>query len=108
MECIDLTHVLLDFYASSVRRLIEHLPHDNSDSWREHLESSSGDVIENILVSAVRNVAKQIIEHDSSNMLTKRLRERAPSARLSTVTPLSKHVLRFHKLSEGKAGSRSG
>jgi len=43
-----------------------------------------------------------------SNMLTKRLRERAPSARFSGVTPLSKHVLRFHKLSEGKAGSRSG
>lgn len=41
-------------------------PDDNSDSWREHLESSSRDGIENILVSAVRNVAKQIIEHDSS------------------------------------------
>src|SRR5207248_632051 len=43
-----------------------------------------------------------------SNMLTKRLRERVPSARFSAVTPLSKHVLRFHKLSEGKAGSQSG
>ncbi|MEK6282532.1 MAG: gamma-glutamylcyclotransferase family protein [Acidobacteriota bacterium] len=43
-----------------------------------------------------------------SNMLTKRLRERVPSARFSAVTPLSKHVLRFHKLSKDKLGSRSG
>ncbi|MDX6560182.1 MAG: hypothetical protein QOF72_3231 [Blastocatellia bacterium] len=43
-----------------------------------------------------------------SNMLTKLLRDRAPSARFSAVTRLSKHVLRFHKISEDKAGSRSG
>src|SRR5436189_283231 len=73
-----------------------------------HLTSASQSESTLDILSADRNFVKQIIKHDSSNMLTKRLRERAPSALLSTVTPLSKHVLRFHKLSEGKAGSRSG
>jgi hypothetical protein len=43
-----------------------------------------------------------------SNMLTRRLRQRVPSARFSAVTTLAQHVLRFHKLSIDKKGNRSG
>jgi AIG2 family protein len=43
-----------------------------------------------------------------SNMLTKRLRQRTPSARFSAVTKLTQHVLRFHKRSEDKTGHKSG
>ena len=43
-----------------------------------------------------------------SNLLTRRLRQRVPSARFSAVTTMSKHVLRFHKLSIDKKGNRSG
>jgi hypothetical protein len=39
-------------------------PDDYSDTWREHLEASSRNGIENVLVSVVRNVAKQVSEHD--------------------------------------------
>jgi hypothetical protein len=43
-----------------------------------------------------------------SNMLTKRLRNRAPSAKFSAVTTLTKHCLKFHKIGTDKKGNRSG
>lgn len=43
-----------------------------------------------------------------SNMLTKRLRNRVPSAKFSAVTTLTKHCLKFHKVSTDKKGNRSG
>ena len=43
-------------------------PDDNSDGWRQYLEGSSRDGIRNILVSAVRNVAKQISDADSQSV----------------------------------------
>lgn len=42
-----------------------------------------------------------------SNMLTRRLRQRVPSARFSAVTKLTKHRLKFHKVSIDKKGNRS-
>jgi hypothetical protein len=73
-------------------------PEDYSDTWRESVEASSRDGIRNILVSAVRKVAKQITDADSQ--LVPEVIRILESHKWLIFERVSFHILNLHPIRE--------